>query len=82
MLKDALTAAPILTYPNYNRPFMLHTDASADSLSAVLYQDIDGAERVMAYASRSLKPSEKNYPANSMNIFMATNFKCSHITIP
>ena len=53
---------------------MLHTDVSADSLSAVLYQDIDGTKRVIAYASRSLKPSEKNYPAHKLE-FLA--LKCS-----
>ena len=41
-LKEGLTTAPILAYPDYNHPFMLHTDASADGLSVVLYQDIDG----------------------------------------
>ena len=52
-LHKALTIASILAYPDYNHPFMYHTDASADGLSAVLYQDIEGAERMIAYASRS-----------------------------
>ena len=56
---------------------MLHTDASADGLGAVLYQDIDGAERVIAYASRSLKPSEKNYPAHKLE-FLALKWSVCH----
>ena len=56
---------------------MLHTDASADGLSAVLYQDIDGVERVLAYASRSLKPSEKNYPAHKLE-FLALKWSVCH----
>ena len=56
---------------------MLHTDASTDGLGAVLYQDIDGAERVIAYASRSLKPSEKNYPAHKLE-FLALKWSVCH----
>ena len=76
-LKEALTTTPILAYPDYNRPFMLHTEASTDGLGAVLYQDIDRVERVIAYASRSLKPSEKNYPAHKLE-FLALKWSVCH----
>ncbi|KAG1960383.1 interleukin-1 receptor accessory protein-like 1-A [Pimephales promelas] len=59
-LKTALTRAPILAYANYAEPFVLYTDASHAGLGAVLAQLQDGRERVVAYASRSLHPSEKN----------------------
>lgn len=59
-LKTALTEAPILAYANYEEPFVLYTDASNAGLGAVLAQLQDGRERVVAYASRSLHPSEKN----------------------
>ena len=75
-LKEALTTAPVLAYPYYNHPFMLHTDASADGLGAVLYQDINGAKRVIAYA-RSLKPTEKNYPAHNLE-FLALKWSVCH----
>ena len=60
-LKDALTSAPILAYPDYSKPFILETDASLKGLGAVLSQKGDDNEiHVVAYASRSLRPSEKS----------------------
>ena len=59
-LKTALTEAPVLAYADYNQPFSLYTDASGRGLGAVLAQVQDGRERVIAYASRSLHPTEQN----------------------
>lgn len=62
-LKEILTAPPILAYPDFTKPFELHTDASTKGLGAVLYQVEDTGKKVIAYASRSLTKSEKNYSA-------------------
>eukprot|EP00731_Ephydatia_muelleri_P030634 Em0022g148a len=60
LLKEKLTQAPILVYPQFGSeatPFILETDASDVGIAAVLQQD----GHVIAYASRALSKSEKNY---------------------
>ena len=59
-MKGALTTAPVLGYADYTKSFILETDASHDGLSAILSQEQDGKSRVLAFASRRLRPSEKN----------------------
>ena len=60
-LKAALVHAPVLQYPDPQQPFVLDTDASDHGIGAVLSQLIDGQERVVAYYSRALSASERNY---------------------
>lgn len=60
LLKELLTSAPILGYADYTKPFVLEVDASLNGLGAVLSQHQDGQLRVIAYASRSLRPNERN----------------------
>ncbi|GFW93036.1 retrovirus-related Pol polyprotein from transposon 17.6 [Trichonephila clavipes] len=60
-LKEALTSSPILIYPQPDKPFILDTDASTESVGAVLSQEIDGQERVVAYWSKCLSKPERNY---------------------
>ena len=63
-IKEKLSSPPVLAYADFSKPFILHTDASSEGLGAVLYQEQDGIERVIAYASRGLRNGEKNYPAH------------------
>ena len=65
-LKEKLSSPPILAYADFSKPFILHTDASTDGLGVVLYQEQDGHERIIAYASRGLRNSEKHYPAHKL----------------
>jgi len=60
-LKQKLLTAPILAYPDPTREFIVDTDASAYGIGAVLSQVQDGAERVIAYGSRSLTKEERHY---------------------
>ena len=60
-LKDALISSPILAYPNYDKPFILETDASLKGLGAVLSQeDEDGKFHIISYASCMPKPYERS----------------------
>ena len=60
-LIDSITIVPMMAYPDFQKPFVLHTYASKDGLGAVLYQYQDDILCVVAYGSRSLTPGEKNY---------------------
>ncbi|CAF1123382.1 unnamed protein product, partial [Didymodactylos carnosus] len=64
-LKQKLITSPIISYPDFNHPFILQLDAFDYGLGAVLAQKVppDGEEHVIAYASRTLNESERKYSA-------------------
>ena len=59
-LKQKLTSAPVLAYPDFNLPFIVEVDASIQGLGAVLSQKQNGKMVVIAYASRRLKQHERS----------------------
>ena len=62
ILKRNIHSMPILVFLDFNKPFMLETDASKEGLGAVLFQKQgDGCYHPVAFSSCSLTPSEKNY---------------------
>ena len=69
-LKEKLTSPPTLAFPDFSKPFIVETDASCNGLGAVLSQQQEPGQVVIAYASRSLKPSEKN-----MNNYSSTKLE-------
>jgi len=61
-LKSALQETPVLAYPDFNKVFILDTDASFDAIGAVLSQlDEYGNERVIAYGSHAMNSHERGY---------------------
>ena len=65
-LVNILSSPLVLTYPDFELPFLVNTDASQDGLGATLSQLQDGEEKVIAFASRALRKAEKNYPAHKL----------------
>ena len=66
-LKNKLINAPILTPPDYDKPFIIRTDASRDGLGGVLLQKNDDDFEVPIYfESRSLSPAEENYSVTDL----------------
>ena len=61
-LIEMITSSPFLAYADFEREFILHTDASMKGLGAILYQkDDEGRMRVIGYGSRTLRKAEMNY---------------------
>nr|GEX37232.1 putative reverse transcriptase domain-containing protein [Tanacetum cinerariifolium] len=64
ILKQKLCKAPILALPEGNDDFVVYCDASIQGLGVVLMQ----REKVIAYASRQLKPYEENYITHDLEL--------------
>ena len=69
-VKKLLVEAPVLAHPDFDRPFIVETDASDYAVGAVLlqeYKDEDGKSfnRPVAYASAKLNDAQKNYDVTS-----------------
>ena len=64
-LKAACLQAPILAFPDFDKPFLLETDASGKGLGAVLSQkQADGRYHPITYASHVMNETEQRYHSN------------------
>ena len=64
-LKAACLQAPILAFPDFDKPFLLETDTSGRGLGAVLSQkQADGQYHPIAYASRVMNETKQRYHSN------------------
>lgn len=66
LIIEKLTNAPVLAFADPTRPYVLHVDASLNGLGAVLNQEYPEGLRPVAFASRKLSPSERNYPIHQL----------------
>ena len=70
LIKKQLADAPGLILPDWSREFHIRTDASGTAVGAVLYQINDkGEEQPVAYHSKALATSEKNWTVTEKEFF-------------
>jgi hypothetical protein len=61
-LKEALITAPVLALPDFNRTFILTTDACTSRIAYILGQrDEGGREHPVCYGGRGLRPNEEKW---------------------
>jgi len=66
-LKDAITSAPVLAFPNMQRNFILTTDACTSGIAYILSQlDEQGREHVISYCGRGLRKCEINWTISEL----------------
>ena len=68
-LKQALCEAPVLTFPRFDLPFVLDTDASTTGVAAVSSQVQDGEERPIAYAAKALTKSQRKWAPTKIEMY-------------
>ena len=67
ILKNKIQSVPMLVFPDFDKPFLLETDASKEELGAVLSQkQDDGCYHPVAFRNHSLTPAEKNYHSSKL----------------
>ena len=68
-LKEALTSAPVLLFPDITKPFVVYTDASSVAAGAVLLQDQGNGLQPVAFYSKKFTPAESRYPVYEQELF-------------
>lgn len=66
-LKSRLLDKPVLSFPDFRKPFEIYSDASDNCLGATLEQE----RKAIAYASRTLQEAEQHYPQHEKECLAA-----------
>lgn len=67
-LRQMICQPPILQYPQFDKTFIITTDASKEAISAVLSQGEIGNDLPIAFASRTLIDAETRYSATELEL--------------
>ena len=67
ILTDKILSAPVLVFPDFDKPFLLERDASKEWLGAMLSQKQDDVcYHPITFGSHSLTPTERNYHSSKL----------------
>jgi hypothetical protein len=64
-LKSKLSSPPVLKFPEFDKPFEVHTDANDFAIGGVLMQD----GRPIAYENKKLDGCQKRWPTHENELF-------------
>lgn len=73
-----ISSPPILAFPDFDKPFILHTDASGKGLGCALYQIQEEKLRVIGYGSRTLQGAEERYHSSKLEFLALKWAVCEH----
>ena len=73
-LKDMITTAPVLVYPDPEEKFILDVDASHGCIGAELIQCINGQEKVVCFGSFRLTPAQRRYCTTRKELLAVVRF--------
>ena len=73
-LKKTLVSPDVMAYPLPKGRYTLDTDASQYAIGAVLSQEQNGVQRVIAYGSKTLGKSERNYCTTDRELLAIKHF--------
>ena len=69
VVKERLKTAPVISFADFKLPFVLVTDASEIACGAVLLQQHEGKEKVVAVASSTFNPTEQRWCATERECY-------------
>lgn len=68
-LKRKMITAPVLKIPDFDRPFVVTTDASAVAVAGILSQEYEDGLHPVCFESHKLNQAESNYPAHELEAY-------------
>ena len=73
-----VTSPPVLAFPDFQLPFIHHTDASAKCLGCALYQIQENQLHILGYSSRTLVAAENKYHSSKLEFLAIKWAICEH----
>jgi hypothetical protein len=68
-IKDYMSVDMLLAIPNMALPFTVQTDASRVAIGGSLHQTIDGEDRPVAFESKKLQETQRNWPTHERELY-------------